>query len=158
MKKKLKEEIKSEIECFFEKMGFEVKFEEIKLKENFLKISLLSKEENISMGGEFLFLLQALLKKILAKKFFFSKKFYLDLDLNHLKEKKIKYLKDLANSLADEVAVTQEERELLPMSPYERRIIHLEISKRKDVISYSIGREPKRRVIIKPSKGSQAEF
>jgi len=59
-------------------------------------------------------------------------------------------LKELAKSVADEVALTKKERILEPMSAYERRIIHLELASRPDVTTESIGKEPKRRVVIKP--------
>ena len=59
-------------------------------------------------------------------------------------------MKDLAKELADEVALTKKEKVLSPMPSYERRIIHLEISKREDVKTESIGEEPERRIVIKP--------
>jgi len=79
-----------------------------------------------------------------------QKDFYLDLDINEYKKKKIEYLKSLAKDLADEVVFTKEEKVLFPMPAYERRIIHTELSQRADIITESRGEGYDRHVIIKP--------
>ncbi|PIR71473.1 MAG: hypothetical protein COU43_02475 [Candidatus Nealsonbacteria bacterium CG10_big_fil_rev_8_21_14_0_10_37_25] len=76
--------------------------------------------------------------------------FFIDLDINGYKKKKLDYLKELARSLADEVALTKKEKNLPPMAAYERRIIHLELAGRSDVTTESIGEEPERRVVVRP--------
>ena len=138
------------VENFFEKMGEKIEVEEIYFKEGVIFVNLKSEESQILIGekGRTLFCLQHLLKKILIKEI--GKFFYLDLDINGYKKKKADYLKSLAKNLADEVALTKKEREFSPMLPYERRIIHLEIAKRKDVSSYSVGEGVERRVVIEP--------
>ncbi len=77
------------------------------------------------------------------------------MDINDYKKKKIQYLKELAKSIAEEVVLTQKEKILSPMPAYERRVIHLELSERKDIATESIGKEPERRVIIRPSLPEQ---
>jgi spoIIIJ-associated protein len=111
---------------------------------------LKSENPQILIGekGQTLFEIQHLLKAILKREI--SENFYLDLDINDYKKKKIEYLKELAKSVADEVSLTKKEKILSPMPAYERRIIHLEIAGRKDVTSESIGKEPERRVVIRP--------
>jgi predicted RNA-binding protein Jag len=52
--------------------------------------------------------------------------------------------------LADLVALNKEEKALLPMSSYERRVIHAELSKRTDVITESQGDSFERHIVIKP--------
>ena len=138
------------IENFFEKMGEKIEVEEIYFKEGVIFVNLKSEESQILIGekGRTLFCLQHLFKKILIKEI--EEFFYLDLDINGYKKKKADYLRSLAKNLADEVALTKKEREFSPMLPYERRIIHLEIAKRKDVSSYSVGEGVERRVVIEP--------
>ncbi|MCD6402414.1 hypothetical protein J7L36_00985, partial [bacterium] len=75
---------------------------------------------------------------------------YINLDINKYKKKKTEYLKELANSVADQVALTKKEKVLPPMQAFERRIIHLELADRSDVTTESIGKEPERRVVVKP--------
>lgn len=91
---------------------------------------------------------QKILRAFLNKKI--GKIFYLNLDINDYKKKKIEYLKDLARDLADEVILNKEPKVLSPMSAYERRIIHAELADRTDIKTESEGEEPYRRVVIKP--------
>jgi spoIIIJ-associated protein len=86
----------------------------------------------------------------LALKKKITEEFYIDLDVNDYKKKKIEYLKEMAKSGADEVSLTKIEKQLAPMPAYERRIVHLELLNRNDVIGESIGEDPSRRIVIKP--------
>jgi spoIIIJ-associated protein len=102
----------------------------------------------IGQGGQTLLEVQRLLKMVLNKNL--QQAFYLNLDINDYKKKKVEYLKDLARSLADQVSLTKEEKILAPMSSYERRIIHAELSQRADVATESQGDGFDRHIIIKP--------
>jgi len=144
------EKIRKETEEFFKKTTFEIEIEFPPLKKETIPINLKMEEPQIFIGerGQTLFEIQHLLKAILKRKI--KENFFIDLDINDYKKKKIEYLKDLAKSVADEVSLKKEERVLPPMPAYERRIIHLELADRKDVTTESIGQEPERRVVIKP--------
>ena len=104
----------------------------------------------IGENGQTLSEIQHLLRLILRKKI--GPDIYFDLDINSYKKKKISYLEELAKTIADEVVLTRQEKELLPMSAQDRRIIHLSLSQRTDVVSESKGQEPNRYVLIKPSE------
>ena len=142
--------IKEIVEEFFKKMTFEVEIEILPQKDLTLPINLKLKEPQILIGegGQTLFETQHLLKAILKRKI--SEPFFVDLDISGYKKKKIEYLKELAKSIADEVALTKKEKSLALMPAYERRIIHLELADRSDVTTESIGQEPERRVVIRP--------
>ncbi len=135
---------------FFKKTTFEVEIEFLPLQELTLPIHLKTEDPQILIGegGQTLVEIQHLLKTILKRKI--QEPFFIDLDINGYKKKKIEYLKELAKSVADEVALTKKEKSLAPMPAYERRIIHLELADRQDVTTESIGQEPERRVIIRP--------
>ena len=135
---------------FFQKMAVEGEIEILPPKDETLIINLKIEDPQILIGekGQTLFETQHLLKAILKREI--SENFYVDLDINDYKKKKIEYLKEMARSIADEVSLTKKERVLSPMPAYERRIIHLEIAERKDVTTESIGQEPERRVVIRP--------
>jgi len=92
--------------------------------------------------------IQHLLKAILRRKI--SEVFYIDLDINDYKKKKKEYLKELAISTADEVALSKKQKELPAMPAYERRIIHMALAERNDVITESVGEGIERRPVIKP--------
>jgi spoIIIJ-associated protein len=108
------------------------------------------KEPQVLIGerGQTLLDLQHLLSAMLRKKI--ESKFFLDLDINDYKKKKMEYLKELARSTADEVALTKKEKALPAMPAYERRIIHMELAGRGNVTTESIGEDPDRRLVIKP--------
>jgi spoIIIJ-associated protein len=143
--------IKKTIEEFFEKSTFEVIVETLLEKDQAIFVHLKTKEPQILIGegGQSLNEIQYLLKKILKRKI--KDFFYFDLDINNYKKRKNEYLKEMIYSEADEVAFFKKEKELAPMSAYERRIIHLILIERKDVVSESVGQGEERRIKIKPS-------
>lgn len=148
--KNLVAEAKETTEEFFKKMGFEIEIEALGQKDETIFLNLRASEAKVLIGerGQTLFEIQHLLKAILKKKS--KESFYLDLDINDYKKKKTEYLKELARSAAQEAVLTKQEKELPPMSPAERRIIHLELASRRDVTTQSIGRELNRRIIVRP--------
>jgi len=142
--------IKEIVKEFFEKTTLGVEVEFLPEQEGVLPISVKSEEPQILIGegGQTLIEIQRLLKMILKKKI--QEEFRIDLDINNYKKKKADYLKEVAVSTADDVSLTKKEKELAPMPSYERRIIHLALVERTDVVTESIGEEPERRIIIKP--------
>jgi len=152
------EKIKEFIKEFFHKASFEVEIA-VKKEDGFLSVDVNTNEPQVLIGdgGQTLLAIQYLLKLILRKKFPFlaeaaenNSPFYFNLDINHYKQKKYQYLEELARTTADEVALTKKEKELAAMPAYQRRIIHLALASRSDVITKSIGEEPNRRVVIAP--------
>ena len=115
-----------------------------------ININIRTDDPQILIGehGQTLLEIQRLLKIILNKQI--KKFFYLNLDINDYKKKKIEYLKNLAKDLANEVSLTKEEKILLPMSSYERRIIHIELAGREDITTESQGEGIDRHIVIKP--------
>jgi len=142
--------IKKTVEEFFKKFSFDVEIEVLPEKEGNVPIDIKTEEPQVLIGegGQTLAEIQHLLKSILRKKI--SEPFYINLDMNGYKQKRHEYLKELAVSTADEVSLSKKEKELQPMSAQERRIIHLELAERQDVVTDSLGQEPERRVVILP--------
>lgn len=142
--------IKKTTEEFFGKMSFKVEIRVNSPRETTIPILVKTEEPQILIGegGKTLIELQHLLKRVLQKQI--KEFFYIDLDINDYKKKKIEYLKELARSIADEVVLSKREKILPPMPAYERRIIHLELANRKDVTTESIGQREERKVVIKP--------
>ncbi|OGZ18977.1 MAG: hypothetical protein A2175_01460 [Candidatus Nealsonbacteria bacterium RBG_13_42_11] len=142
--------IKKTVEDFFQKTTFLVEIGLLSEKDGAIHINLKTEEPQILIGegGQTLIEIQHLLKAILRKKI--EEQFFIDLDINDYKKKKTEYLKEMARTTADEVSLTKKEKQLASMPAYERRIIHLELADRSDVITESIGEEPERSVLIKP--------
>jgi spoIIIJ-associated protein len=145
-----KNKIKETALEFFAKMTTPISKIEVVSSSDAVDIEIKMEEPQvlIGQGGQTLFEIQRVLRMILSKKL--QKVFYLNLDINDYKKKKTEYLKDLAKDLADQVALTRQEKVLMPMSSYERRIVHSELSLRQDVSTESQGEEPERCIIIKP--------
>ena len=156
------ETIEKIVREFFHKTTFEVEIEILPQEDSTLFISLKAEEPQILIGdqGQTLAEIQHLLRTILRRTFWQEqdkkedeKPLFIDLDINGYKKKKIEYLKELARSIADDVALMKKEKSLTSMSAYERRIIHLALVDRSDVVTESIGQEPERKIIIKPRNG-----
>ncbi len=158
IEKKELNKIKETVEEFFEKMTIEVlsidiatSTEKAETEENRdivdLDIKLAEPQILIGQGGQTLFEIQRLLRNVLNKQM--GKIFFINLDINDYKRNKISYLKDLAKELADQVASSKIQKAMLPMSSYERRVVHAELAQRTDVTTDSQGEGFDRHIVIK---------
>ena len=73
------------------------------------------------------------------------------LDIGNYREKREQALVALARRLGGQTARTGRRNSLEPMNPYERRIIHTAVQDMEGVISWSVGSDPNRHVVIGPS-------
>lgn len=114
-----------------------------------VQVSIVVREPQMLIGekGQTLFELQHILKLMLRKKI--PEPFYLALDINEYKKNKEEYLRDLAQTAADEVMLLKKPKELPAMPAAERRVIHVALSGRTDVVSESLGDGLDRRVVVK---------
>lgn len=71
-------------------------------------------------------------------------------DINDYKKSRASFVVDAAKQAVSRVRNTQKAEVLIPMSAYERRIVHMELASYPDVATESIGDEPQRRIVIKP--------
>jgi spoIIIJ-associated protein len=69
-------------------------------------------------------------------------------DIDGYRDKREKTLERLALKKADKCRYYKKKIKLEPMNPYERRIIHSALQSEKDIITYSEGEDPYRRVVI----------
>lgn len=72
------------------------------------------------------------------------------IDVGGYRKRREENLRRLALSTADRVKRKGRKEVLNPMSPQERRIIHLALQNNKDVVTQSEGEDPYRRVVISP--------
>lgn len=145
------QKIKEMAQEFFKKTSLDIEVEVKSLQENTIPIELKVEEPQVLIGegGQTLAEIQRLLKIILKRKIITEEPFYIDIDINDYKKKKIVYLKEMARTAADEVVLTKKEKTLASMPAYERRIIHMELASRENVVTESVGQEPERKIIIK---------
>lgn len=120
----------------------------IEIKEGILHIDFIGEDSLNLIGyrGETLNSLQTILVAVLKKKMDSKVKLYLN--VGDYREKRNDILKDLARKIEAEVLKNRKKRVLESMSAYERKIIHTELQNSDKVVTFSIGEEPHRRLVI----------
>jgi spoIIIJ-associated protein len=137
------------------KMGFiatvEVKNEEEEGKEVII-CDIKTEDSNFLIGqyGLNLQSLQHIVRVIIRKRLPESVNFILD--VNSYRQEKNDSIARLAKNLAQEVVTEKKEVVMRPMTAYERRIVHMELSKNDQIKTESIGEGESRRIVIKPSE------
>jgi spoIIIJ-associated protein len=139
---------------FFDAAGFSVAVKNVNSKQEesneILEVNLSAEDAQVLIGKQGIVLadIQLLLRKILKKGL--NREIFLNLDLDSYKKKKEEYLRDLAEDVADEVAFTKRTKEIPMASSFDRRIVHMELGKRDDVIVESEGEGEDRHIVIRP--------
>jgi spoIIIJ-associated protein len=72
------------------------------------------------------------------------------LDVEGYRARRERQLRQMAQRMADQAMKTGRRQVLEPMTPAERRIVHLELREHPSVTTQSIGEEPSRKVTIVP--------
>jgi spoIIIJ-associated protein len=73
------------------------------------------------------------------------------LDINGFRARKRDQLISIVRTTAEQVIKTREDHELQPMSPAERKIVHDAVATIDGVQTESLGEDPNRRVVIRPT-------
>lgn len=81
-----------------------------------------------------------------------DKKIKLIIDTENYRAKRIASLESLARKTADKATKYKKNITLEPMTPYERRIIHSALGDRPHISTYSVGSEPRRKVVVRYEK------
>lgn len=71
------------------------------------------------------------------------------LDINGYRDERVKYIQDLTKKAIAQVKSSGQPVELLPMKPWERRVVHMSVVDSTDIMTESIGDGSDRRVVIK---------
>ena len=102
----------------------------------------------IGRRGETLQALQFLVRMVTSRQL--GRKAYVIIDIEDYRERRIQMLRRLARRTAGRVASSGREDSLEPMSPAERRIVHMSLAGHPDVRTESEGEGNRRRVVIFP--------
>ena len=100
----------------------------------------------IGYRGETLYAMQTIISAIAGKGI--EQKVRVILDIEGYKAKREKTLENLAEKVAKTVIRTKKSVTLEPMQAYERKIIHSKLQANNKIETYSIGEEPRRRIVI----------
>lgn len=134
-------------ENFFSGLGLKVDCN-VNLSGNNINVELNADNNAILIGknGSSLNGMNNLLRNAVSSKF--KRRFYVFLDINKYKVNKYEKLKAMANRVAKKVQRTKVDAVLDPMSNDERKIIHKELSKMRNVRTKSEGSGRNRRLKI----------
>lgn len=72
------------------------------------------------------------------------------IDINSYRKEKNETIAKMAKGLAEEAILGNHAIVMRPMSPYERRVVHLELSSDERISTESVGEGEDRRIVIKP--------
>lgn len=104
----------------------------------------------IGKRSETLNALQFIARQIVSKEL--GRTVTLIVDVEGYRQRRERQLRQLARRMADQAVKTGRKQVLEPMSPNERRIIHVELRENPDVTTQSFGEEPHRKVTILPKE------
>lgn len=105
----------------------------------------------VGRGGETIDALQYLLGQIASRAEGGNRR-RVALDADGYRARRAAALEGLAEEAAREAVEFGEEIELDPMTPHDRRIVHMALKDRTDVVTRSEGEEPRRRIIVEPAE------
>jgi spoIIIJ-associated protein len=145
--------IKEIIKEILEKMGFSFELELIKNNEEEaekIDCNIITSDSSFLIGqyGANLEALQHIARLLIRKKI--TERINFTLDVNSYRKEKNESTIQLARHMAEQAIAEKRAVVLRPMSPYERRIVHMELSENDQVATESIGEGEERKIIIKP--------
>jgi len=73
-------------------------------------------------------------------------------DINNYRQEQDERLRAVASQAAEKAIETGQEVRLLPMTPYERRLIHMTLSDDPQIETFSEGEGSSRQIVIKPKQ------
>jgi len=137
------------LEQVIESTGLDVKFS-VKHDGECLRVDFEGRDVRLLIGrrGETLNSLQLITSLVVNKRL--ENKIRLIMDAEGYRERREETLRKLAARLTERVQRTRHEVVLEPMSPNERRVIHVALQDNPWVETSSAGEEPYRKVIISP--------
>ncbi len=147
--------IKSLINETIAKMGFSCQEVEISQtndskEESSFSVNIKTPDSNFLIGqyGVNLQALQHLIRLLVREKL--KERICFVLDINSYRKEKNESMVRLAKEAAEQAIREKRAIVMRPMSPYERRLVHMEFSGNEQVQTESIGEGEERKIVIKP--------
>jgi len=147
--------IKKSLEDLIKAMGFKAEVElnaEYKNEQGNLICDIKTDDHSDFLIGQYganLQALQHIARLIVRKKT--DNKIKFALDINSYRQQKNKLIIEQAVSAAQKVIKEKKAVIMRPMTPYERRLVHIELANNEQVATSSIGEGENRKVIIRPT-------
>ncbi len=146
--------IRSVIAEILEKMGFDFELEISKDKEEEdierIDCNIKTSDSSFLIGqhGANLESLQHIARLLIRKKI--ADKVNFTLDVNSYRKEKNQAVIQMARHMAEQAVAGERAVVMRPMSSFERRMVHMELSNNSQVSTESIGEGEDRKIIIKP--------
>lgn len=143
------------LEEIFKKMKVDVGVEVLETEDE-ISLKVIGDDIAIVIGrrGETLDALQYITNLAVNKGVEKYKKVFIDVESYRLRRENA--LEKLANKVASKVIRTKKNVVLEPMNPYERKVIHAALQDNSLIRTYSIGKEPYRKIVVSLS-GKQSK-
>jgi len=151
----MEDTIKKELDTLLSLMGIEAQYD-LNVEESngvkYIKISFNGENLGYLIGnhGKHLESLQYIFSLILRKKLEEGTEYRVVMDVGGYKEERNKKIERMALQKADDARILGEPIELEPMSPSDRRVVHMALQVFDDVKTESVGEGNDRRVKIIP--------
>ncbi len=144
--------IKKTIEDLLKNMGFSGTVSLIETAEDDTVYSISTDTDSHLLIGQHGINLQAFqhLARLIVRKQI-PDKIRFSIDINDYRQQKNQSIIELAHQAAQEAINQHRSIVMRPMSTYERRLVHLELSKNSKVATESIGEGESRKIIVRPT-------
>lgn len=153
MDEKIKDTIKTTVESLLEKMGFsgDVAISQ-SAEDDSLICNITTDTDSNFLIGQYGANLQAVqhLARLMVRKNV-PEKIRFVLDVNSYRQQKNQSVIQQALAAAEEAISGHRAVIMKPMSTYERRIVHLELSKNPQISTESVGEGEERKIVVKPA-------
>jgi spoIIIJ-associated protein len=143
---------KSKLKSLLDGMKIDYEIDKVQYEPGFVRINIKGKDMGLLIGrkGETLNAVQFLLGLMVNREV--EARVRVALDVEDYRLKREESLKTLAQNLSEKVKRTRRSVIMRPMSPQERRIVHTALQGDPDIITFSQGEEPNRKVVISIKK------
>ncbi|MDD4801869.1 MAG: KH domain-containing protein, partial [Syntrophomonas sp.] len=136
------------VDSLLQEMKIDYQIEKVEWNNGVARINIIGKDMGLLIGrkGETLNALQFIAGLMLNRHR--EDKIRIVLDVEDYRKKREQSLEELARRLSDKVKQTQKNVIMRPMSSQERRIVHTVLQEDPVLVTYSMGEEPNRKVVI----------
>ncbi len=135
-----------------DKMKINYEIDSIEMDDGIVRINITGKDMGLLIGrkGETLNAVQLILGLMVNREV--EEKVRVVLDVEDYRKRKEESLKNLAVNLSEKVKRTKRNIVMRPMSSYDRRVVHTALQGDPDIVTYSQGEDPHRKVVISLKK------
>ncbi len=143
---------REKLKALLDVMNINHQIERVEVQDGVVRINITGKDMGLLIGrkGETLNAVQFILGMMVNK--VLDEKVRIVLDVEDYRMRREESLKSLAVSLSERVKRTKRSVVMRPMGPHERRVVHTALQGDPEIVTYSQGEEPNRKVVISLKK------